>query len=234
MHQFWYANKLKSLRSWHDRARDNKKQLARISGYTMFTSNAFDSFWRKRRMKIIQRHEWKGLWCAVKTAEQTVLWFFKRMVNSSGKGFSNNPNKSISHDQKEENDGSSTVHLPPITLEGWTVGNSTAIECEYCVIKATISAHPILHPNQCTVAVMYLGQLQLAFFRLGKDITWNYVDQRHSLIDDVDFIGGRIYAVDDWSKLLCIPVRMSRKLHATWNTSFLIRLTSCSRYPKYP
>ncbi|CAN6565816.1 unnamed protein product [Malus baccata var. baccata] len=88
----------------------------------------------------------------------------------------------------------STVDLPPITIEGWTVENSTASKCEYCVIKATFSADPILHPNQCTVAVTYLGQLQLAFFRLGsykrcvfiisQDITWNYVDQRHSLIDD--------------------------------------------------
>lgn len=49
--------------------------------------------------------------------------------------------------------------------------------------------------QQANVNIVFLR------FRLGKDKTWNYVDQRYTLIEEVVFVEDKLFAVDDWSRL---------------------------------
>lgn len=72
------------------------------------------------------------------------------------------------------------------------------------VIKATISADPILDAFNSIVVVIYQPSNQLAFIRLATDTAWTYFDT--SRIDDVVCFQGKFFAVDRWSNLLSFDV----------------------------
>ncbi|XP_021834617.1 putative F-box protein At5g60060 [Prunus avium] len=84
----------------------------------------------------------------------------------------------------------SIIDLPP--LDG--KGGFKPVIAEF-VIKATISADPILDANNCIVVVIYEGRGQLAFIRLNKDTTWTYIDESLCFIEDVVHFKDKFYVV---------------------------------------
>ncbi|KAI5347007.1 hypothetical protein L3X38_014886 [Prunus dulcis] len=92
----------------------------------------------------------------------------------------------------------SFINLPPLD-KGNLCDEGTIAEF---VVKATISADPILDANNCVVVVIYEGSCKLAFIRLNKDTTWTYVDPRLEyigqsldMIEDVVHVKEKFYAV---------------------------------------
>nr|XP_011457611.1 PREDICTED: putative F-box protein At5g55150 [Fragaria vesca subsp. vesca] len=79
--------------------------------------------------------------------------------------------------------------------------------------KATVSADPILDANDCIVTVIHLESGRLAYFRLGKDTTWTYIEERPDeivekallgfhMVEEVASLGNKLYAVNSYSEVL--------------------------------
>ncbi|VVA17392.1 PREDICTED: F-box [Prunus dulcis] len=89
----------------------------------------------------------------------------------------------------------SIIRLPPLIpqdpddLVGW------AHAPNYFLLKATLSADPILDANNCIVLIIYEDQCQMAFIRLNKDPTWTYVYQHWNGIEEVVHVEDSFYAV---------------------------------------
>ncbi|CAL8127209.1 unnamed protein product [Prunus armeniaca] len=103
----------------------------------------------------------------------------------------------------------SFINLPPLD-KGNLCDEGTLAEF---VVKATISADPILDANNCIVVVIYEGLCKLAFIRLNKDTTWTYLDPRleyigQSLdrIEDVVHVKEKIYAVKGGGQLFSFDI----------------------------
>ncbi|XP_004289479.1 PREDICTED: probable F-box protein At1g65740-like [Fragaria vesca subsp. vesca] len=102
----------------------------------------------------------------------------------------------------------SVIYLPPLTIPEGREAKWSA-DCDKYVFKASISADPILSVNDCIVTIIYRGWNQLAFIRLGKDNTWNYISEDRCIgthFEEVVHAENKIYAVDYLSKLWTIDI----------------------------
>ncbi|XP_059629222.1 putative F-box protein At3g25750 [Cornus florida] len=109
-----------------------------------------------------------------------------------------------------------TIELPPIMdlsyfhppdeTDDDDDDDNDPIEVDFEVVKATLSVDPALYPNDYIVTATYSGYRRLAFILPG-DKAWTYIDkERFRLIFDVTYYKGRIFAVDDKSRVLMIDV----------------------------
>ncbi|KAL6290491.1 hypothetical protein ACE6H2_008001 [Prunus campanulata] len=103
----------------------------------------------------------------------------------------------------------SFINLPPLD-KGDLHHEKTIVEF---VVKATISADPILDANNCVVVVIYEGSCKLAFIRLNKDTTWTYVDPRLEyigqsldMVEDVVHVKEKFYAVKGGGQLFSFDI----------------------------
>ncbi|PQM35051.1 putative F-box protein [Prunus yedoensis var. nudiflora] len=103
----------------------------------------------------------------------------------------------------------SFINLPPLD-KGNLCYERTIVEF---VIKATISADPILDANNCVVVVIYEELCKLAFIRLNKDTTWTYVDpgleyigQSLQMVEDVVHVKEKFYAVKGGGQLFSFDI----------------------------
>lgn len=71
---------------------------------------------------------------------------------------------------------------------------------DFHVLKALITADPLLNPNDCIIFVKY-DQCKLAFLRYGKDTTWTKFADAHKF-QDVVLYKNHIYAIDSFGRLL--------------------------------
>ncbi|PQQ18276.1 F-box protein SKIP23-like [Prunus yedoensis var. nudiflora] len=95
----------------------------------------------------------------------------------------------------------SIIRLPPLNPASWGGSGPGVFDCNYGVHKATISADPILHANDCIVLVIYEDSCRLAFIRLNKDTTWTYFEHAGGIYEIVH-IRDKFYAIDNLSQLL--------------------------------
>ncbi|CAN6569415.1 unnamed protein product [Malus baccata var. baccata] len=94
----------------------------------------------------------------------------------------------------------SIINLPPLARPQERV--SVQITCTF-VIKATISADPILDVDKCIVVVIHEPG-KLAFIRLkDKDTSsWTYIDEGSGIqFQDVVHVGDKFYAVEELGRL---------------------------------
>nr|XP_004309702.2 PREDICTED: putative F-box protein At5g55150 [Fragaria vesca subsp. vesca] len=85
---------------------------------------------------------------------------------------------------------------------------------DYYVHKATISADPILNPNECVVVVIYENLFRMAFMRL-KDKTWTYKDDTWTAVEEVVNVEDKFYAVNNYSQLLSFEITRFSGTEAT-------------------
>ncbi|XP_059646115.1 putative F-box protein At3g25750 [Cornus florida] len=79
-------------------------------------------------------------------------------------------------------------------------------EVDFEVMKATVSADPVLSPNDYIVSAIYSDNKTLAFFQPG-DKAWTYIDrERFFLIHDVIYYKDNIFAVDYWSRIIMVDL----------------------------
>lgn len=101
----------------------------------------------------------------------------------------------------------SIIHLPPLSPPSKT-DQYYRKRFDHYVHKAIISADPILNANDCIVVVITQPFWQLAFIRLGKDTTWNYIDGRlrGRGFHDIVFREDKFYGVQSDSRLLSFEI----------------------------
>lgn len=80
---------------------------------------------------------------------------------------------------------------------------------DFYVSKATISADPIYHSKDCIVVIIYDHSCQLAFAKLG-DTRWTHIDERFHSINDITFVGYKLYAIDVLNQLYSFEVYAER------------------------
>ncbi|KAL6220293.1 hypothetical protein ACLB2K_008049 [Fragaria x ananassa] len=109
-----------------------------------------------------------------------------------------------------EDKANSLIRLPHLTPRGWKKWYKNS---RRYVRKATISADPVLHQNDCIVTVIHLERGRSAFINLGKDTKWTYVDEKvddallgFHMIEEVASLGNKFYAVNCWSEVLSFDV----------------------------
>ena len=79
--------------------------------------------------------------------------------------------------------------------------------CNYYVVKAIITADPILNSDECIVVLIYLGLRQMAFIRPSKDTTWTYLRTKgYGIIDIIQWEDGKVYAVGTHGNLLTFDI----------------------------
>ncbi|XP_004309193.1 PREDICTED: putative F-box protein At5g60060-like [Fragaria vesca subsp. vesca] len=101
----------------------------------------------------------------------------------------------------------SIIHLPPLNPPFTaTAREFWRTNYEQVVFKATITADPILNPDDCIVVVIYVDLWRLAFIRLNKDISWTYMTKDYTTIEEVAYVDRKFYVVDHRSKLLCFDI----------------------------
>lgn len=121
----------------------------------------------------------------------------------------------------------SIINLPPLDHNYGNFLHEQVIAA--FVIKATISADPILNPNNCIVVVTYEGRGKLAFIRLNKDTTWTYVDESLSLIQDVVHVEDKFYVVEEGATLFSFDITsqcISNKQMVAQGIEYLVVLNS--------
>lgn len=98
--------------------------------------------------------------------------------------------------------------LNPPELSVRDIGREEWVEdCEYYVIKATITADPIMNANDCIVFVMYAPHCRTAFIRIGKDTTWTYIEKPCTgIVDVLQREGGKFYAVQRHGSLITFNI----------------------------
>ncbi|XP_059635619.1 uncharacterized protein LOC132277790 [Cornus florida] len=73
-------------------------------------------------------------------------------------------------------------------------------------MKATLSANPVSFPNDCIISAIYGGNKRLTFIQPG-DKAWTYIDrERYTLIFDVIYYKGQIFAVDYWNGIIMVDL----------------------------
>ncbi|KAL6127691.1 hypothetical protein ACLB2K_071054 [Fragaria x ananassa] len=101
----------------------------------------------------------------------------------------------------------SIIHLPSLTPPRTASGREFwRKNYERFVYKATITADPIINPDDCIVVVIYVERCRLAFIRLNKDISWTYMAEDYATIEEVAYVDRKFYAVDNHSKALCFDI----------------------------
>ncbi|XP_004304790.1 PREDICTED: uncharacterized protein LOC101299793 [Fragaria vesca subsp. vesca] len=86
-------------------------------------------------------------------------------------------------------------------------------DCEYYVLKATITSNPIINANECVVFVIYMEQNQMAFIGFSKDTTWTYIRTENESIADFIHCRGdpedKVYALGSHGNLLTFNINTS-------------------------
>ncbi|KAL6127740.1 hypothetical protein ACLB2K_071103 [Fragaria x ananassa] len=118
-----------------------------------------------------------------------------------------NPFSRVKGRRAKEN---SIIRLPPLDFNLSTIRSWRKLYQHY-LTRATISADPILYPDDCIVAIVFEEAYELAFLRLKKDTSWTYITGEISLkvyqiIHDVVHIENKFYALNRWDKLLSFDI----------------------------
>ncbi|XP_021823468.1 F-box protein At2g26160-like [Prunus avium] len=118
-----------------------------------------------------------------------------------------NPFLGVGRKREKEN---SVIRLPPLSTPNRRRNFYLKRRYDHLIYKATISADPILDPNNCIILVIYEELSQLAFIRLNRDKKWTYadksVDQSWRLIEEVVQFQDKFYALDRLGKLCSFDI----------------------------
>lgn len=98
----------------------------------------------------------------------------------------------------------SVIKFPALSLPE-TLRKSQAAWSDLCISKAIISADPIYHAKCCIVVIIYGQSCQLAFAKLG-DRRWTHIDAMFHNINDITFVGNKLYAIDVFNQLYSFAV----------------------------
>ncbi|CAK9142477.1 unnamed protein product [Ilex paraguariensis] len=100
-----------------------------------------------------------------------------------------------------------TIRLPPIVplpkIGFEKVDFRTLVE--YKVVKASLTADPILFPNDYAVVAIYGSSRKLAYIKSG-DKSWRFLNIRHQFFYDFLSYRGLIYVVDRSSMVVSIDI----------------------------
>ena len=104
----------------------------------------------------------------------------------------------------------SIIQLPPLN-PGPAVISCWGRKYQHYLTHATISADPILHPDDCTVVIIFELYRELAFLRLNKDMSWTYITgdrtlNLYTLIQESVNIQNKFFALNYWDKLLSLDI----------------------------
>ncbi|PRQ41706.1 hypothetical protein RchiOBHm_Chr3g0449701 [Rosa chinensis] len=89
-------------------------------------------------------------------------------------------------------------------------------DCNYYVVKAIITADPILNANECIVVLIYLERSQMAFIRPGNDTTWTYLPTKMDrIVDVIQREDDKFYAI--WARALRTFSITSEWILHLWN-----------------
>ncbi|TYI31589.1 hypothetical protein ES332_A05G461200v1 [Gossypium tomentosum] len=95
-----------------------------------------------------------------------------------------------------------SIHLPQFDSMAYDSGPYT-----YKIQKVVLSDDPLLHPNNFVVVVIYSVYGRVAFYRPCQE-NWIYmdVDEDQSLINDILFHKGLVYAIGEYNNLVSFDV----------------------------
>ncbi|TYI31598.1 hypothetical protein ES332_A05G462100v1 [Gossypium tomentosum] len=95
-----------------------------------------------------------------------------------------------------------SIHLPQFDSMAYDSGPYT-----YKIQKVVLSDDPLLHPNNFVVVVIYSVYGRVAFYRPCQE-NWIYmdVDEDQSLISDILFHKGLVYAIGEYNNLVSFDV----------------------------
>ncbi|XP_062010875.1 F-box protein SKIP23-like [Rosa rugosa] len=196
-------------KSWYSVAKDNKNKHVRMTAPMLLIYSGKKDYWN-----LYNIDSNKVLDLQVRVPNKRLCgsskgWLIFVDRNDVDKNFGVtlvNPFFRVKGRREKAN---SFIRLTPLMPPGW---EKWFKRCEEYVFKATISADPILNPEDCIVMVIHLERLQLAFIRLGKDTTWTYMDERDNIvlgcqmIEEVIKIEDTFHAVSYSNKLYTFDV----------------------------